>query len=295
MQGDVTRRVRRAWGRVCIAAAALAAIGTARASSEPRAATAALRHARPLPRVAAPPAGAKAAKHAERSASPVVLQESPTAPGALVYAPQSAGARGVTVMLHGMCDEPENECPYFAGAVTRGSWLLCPRARLRCNGGGSIWSWQRFEHTVEASVARVASEHPGAIDIERGRTLVGFSLGAIRGMDLAHRSDGRYSAVVLIGAKVHPDARRLRAAGVERLLLAAGDYDMMKWQMAGEARRLVRQGYPAAFMSLGKVGHWFPRDFQQRLAKGLAWAQGDDAAFVPSAPGEVAFRPAPTR
>jgi predicted esterase len=195
-------------------------------------------------------------------------------------------------MLHGMCDEPQYECPYFASAVTDGSWLVCPRASLRCDGGGSIWPWQTFEQDIEASVTRVSASYPGELDTTRGRTLIGFSLGAIRGMDLAHSADGRYPSVVLIGAKIHPNAERLRRAGVERLLLAAGDHDMMKWHMAGEARRLVRQGFPAAFMSLGKIGHWFPKDFPERLARGLAWAHGDDAAFEPTAPGEIAWRPA---
>jgi hypothetical protein len=44
-------------------------------------------------------------------------------------------------------------------------------------------------------------------------------------------------------------------------------------------------------MTLGKVGHWFPSDFEQRLGRGLAWLHGDDAAFVPREPGEVAWRP----
>jgi predicted esterase len=263
----------------------LAAIGEARADAAPRAVRA------PLAKGSA----ALAVKRAPRPSGPTMIAEERSRPGALVYAPRDPDERRVTVMLHGMCDEPEYECPYFAKTVTGGSWLLCPRATLRCDGGGSIWPWQTFERDIEASVERVAESHPGELDARRGRTLIGFSLGAIRGMDLAHSGGGRWPSVVLIGAKVHPDAARLRAAGAPRLLLAAGDYDMMKWQMAGEARRLVRQGYPAAFMSLGKIGHWFPSDFAERLERGLAWVHGDDAAFEPSALGEVAWRPPGTK
>lgn len=272
----------RSWvGWVCLGAAMLAAIGEARADAAPRAVRA------PLAKGSA----ALAVKRAARPSGPTVLAEARARPGALVYAPGDPDERRVTVMLHGMCDEPQYECPYFAETVTRRSWLLCPRATLRCDGGGSIWPWQTFERDIEASVERVSERHPGELDARRDRTLIGFSLGAIRGMDLAHSGSGRWTRVVLIGAKIHPDAERLRAAGVERLLLAAGDHDMMKWQMAGEARRLVRQGYPAAFMSLGKIGHWFPRDFSVRLERGLAWVHGDDAAFEPSELGEVAWRP----
>ena len=274
----------------CFLAVSATTVAEVRADAKPKASARALE--RVARRVAARiPARVETAPKtaAVLPASPVLLEERRGAPGALVYAPTRARTRRVTVMLHGMCDEPENECPYFAGAVTPRSWLVCPRATLRCDGGGSIWPWQSYADNVEASIERVASEYPNALDANGGRTLMGFSLGAIRGMDLAHAGAGRWKSVVLIGAKIHPDARRLRAAGVERLLLAAGDYDMMKWHMAGQAARLVRQGYPAAFMSLGKIGHWFPHDFEARLARGLAWVDGDDEAFAPSAPGEIAY------
>jgi predicted esterase len=258
----------------------LLAIGEARAEAGPRAERS----------VIAARSSVRSVRRVERPVAGALFAEERTRPGAWVYAPRESSERRITVMLHGMCDEPEYECPYFVDAVTHGSWLVCPRARLRCDGGGSIWPFESFERDIEASVTRASASYPGEIDAA-SRTLVGFSLGAIRGMDLAHSGAGRWRSVVLIGAKIHPDAARLRAAGVERLLLVAGDYDMMKWQMAGEARRLVRQDYPAAFMSLGKIGHWFPKDFDERLARGLAWVHGDDAAFEPSAPGEVAWRP----
>lgn len=209
----------------------------------------------------------------------------------LVYPPRRAEVkRPVTVMLHGMCDEPEYECPHFASATTGRSWLVCPRANLRCEGGGSIWSAdKRLGKTIEDGIARVDAEYPGAVDAGRGRTLIGFSLGAIRGMDVAHSGEGKYRSAILIGAKIYPDAKRLRAAGVERLVLAAGEHDMMKWHMVSQTKKLVRQGYPAAFMSLGKIGHAFPRDLPERMERALAWANGDDSAFVPRERGEIAF------
>jgi predicted esterase len=290
MRSRTARRVRRTLGWVSVAGGLLAVLGAGRALAEPasgsasiapRQARAAAAHVRRAPKPPASRARPKVARRADGRAS------------ALVVAPVRPDARRVTVMLHGMCDEPENECPYFAGAVSANSWLVCPRARLRCEGGGSIWPWQTFDSDVEASVTELERDHPGQVDAARGRTLIGFSLGAIRGMDLAHAGAGRYRAVILIGAKIHPDPRRLRAAGVERLLLAAGDHDMMKAHMAREARRLERAGFPAAFMSLGPVGHWFPGDFSARLERAIGWTDGDDGAFVPSALGEVAWRPKP--
>ena len=94
-------------------------------------------------------------------------------------------------------------------------------------------------------------------------------------------------------AKIFPNGALLRKAGVKRIVLAAGERDMMKWQMVGQARRLARQKFPVAFMSMGPVGHWFPRDMDQRLRRALDWVHGDDAAFPPTAPGELAWLPPP--
>ena len=274
---------RRPAGRIGIVACALAALALS-VTAPPEAA------ARHLPRVRVPTPERAPARVLPFPSAPETLSETDDAPGVIAIPPLPRSApRPVTVMLHGMCDEPENECPWFQSSVTRNSWLLCPRASLRCQGGGSIWSGKGFEETVERSVQRAKAEFPGTIDDAGGRTLVGFSLGAIRGMDLAHDGRGRYSGVILIGAKIFPNAERLRRAGVQRIVLAAGERDMMKWQMVGQAKRLARQRFPVAFMSMGPVGHWFPRDMDQRRA--LDWVHGNDAAFVPNEPGELAWVP----
>jgi predicted esterase len=225
---------------------------------------------------------------------PVYLSDGEGTPNVLAYPAKRASdaPRAPVVMLHGMCDEPEWECPHFASSTTAHGFLVCPRANLRCDGGGSIWSGdKRFEASIEASIARVAAEYPDHVDASAGRTLIGFSLGAIRAVELANRGGGRWRSVIAIGAKVHPNAKRLREAGVERIVLAAGDHDMMKWHMVGEARKLARAGFPVAFMSLGPVGHTFPRDLGTRMQRALAWAHGDNAAFVPRERGELAFEP----
>jgi pimeloyl-ACP methyl ester carboxylesterase len=179
-----------------------------------------------------------------------------------------------------MCSEPERACRHFASTVTQGGWLLCPRARQRCDGGGSTWPQRGFDRQIEAGIERVRERYPGELDDER-RTLIGFSLGAFRALDLAHDARGRYPRVILIGARIYPDAERLRAAGVERLLLAAGDWDMMRGHMEGRTRALVRRGFPAAFQRYGAVGHAFPADFPRLLQRGLAWIGGDDGALEP--------------
>lgn len=179
-------------------------------------------------------------------------------------------------MLHGMCDEPENECAYFAEAVTKSSWLICPRASQRCNQGGSIWSHSRRFETVAAAIERVRSEWTGAIDESRGHSLIGFSLGAIVASALTESSQLDLRRVLLIGAKVSPDPNRLRSGRVERLVLAAGERDMTFGHMRRQTRKLQQAGVSAEFVSLGKVGHWFPADFTPRLERTLQWLHGSD-------------------
>ena len=218
---------------------------------------------------------------AAQTAQVEVFEESKDEPGILAYPPADRSApRPVTVMLHGMCSEPERACRHFASTITRDGWLLCPRAKQRCDGGGSTWPARGFDRQIEAGIERVRASHPGELDDEHGRTLIGFSLGAFRALDMAHAGDGRYPRVILIGAKIYPDAQRLRAAGVERLLLAAGDWDMMRGHMEDRSRALIRRGFTAAFQSYGAVGHAFPTNFAELLQRSLAWTRGEENALA---------------
>lgn len=189
---------------------------------------------------------------------------------ALVYPPLHAGKQPIAVMLHGMCDVPQNECPWFAPAVTPHAWLVCPRARIHCRGGGAQWSALRAR-TVNAAVRRLEAARSGQVDGAHAGTLIGFSQGAYAALLIAESQPRRWSRLLLIAAPVWPSARNLRRHGIERMLLAAGDYDRTHRPMHVEAERLARHGYPARFMSLGKVGHTFPRDMKQRMADAVSW------------------------
>jgi predicted esterase len=217
------------------------------------------------------------------SAQPMeVFEEGDGEPGIVAYPPRDRSlARPVTIMLHGMCSEPERACRHFASTINEDGWLLCPRASQRCDGGGSTWPQRGFDARIEAGVERVKRRFAGELDDSGGRTLIGFSLGAFRALDLAHAGRGRYPRVILIGAKIYPNAALLRAAGVERLLLASGDWDMMRGHMTERTRALQRLGFSAAFQSYGPIGHAFPAEFSPLLQRSLSWARGDDAALAP--------------
>ena len=252
------RRLRRASGRLCLAAG----LATTAFSTAAKAAT------------TADDGRTKGKAKSSLSTEAVWLVADGNKPEVIIYPPRddTAGPKPVTVMLHGMCHAPEHECPYFAGVMTKRGWLLCPRASLTCEGGGPIWSYTKKYDTVEAAVDRVKSRYPGRVRDE-DRTLMGFSLGALAAMDLAHWGNGKWQTLVLIGAKVKPWGWQLEQKGVERVLMASGERDMMRWHMFEQARRLSRRGVTSTFMGMGDVGHWFARDMDSWLEGALAWME----------------------
>jgi predicted esterase len=206
-------------------------------------------------------------------AEPVELDAVDGELGVVVYPAQSPGPRRVTVLLHGMCGEPRNTCSHFALQVTESEHLVCPRASQRCEGGGASWPERGFEQQIEHAATRAEQLLGERVDASAGRTLIGYSLGAFRALELAQHGAGKYPRVMLLGARIHPDARRLRESGVERLLLGAGAYDMTYVHMQREAERVARRGLSARFLGLGPVGHAFTASFASYLPEALGWLE----------------------
>jgi predicted esterase len=209
------------------------------------------------------------------AAQPITLAEGEAEPGVVVYPAVVAGPRSVTVVLHGMCSEPANICRHFAREVTAAEHLVCPRAAQRCTGGGSSWPQRGFVEQVEQAVQRAEAMLHGRVDGSAGRTLIGYSLGAFRALELAQRGAGKYPRVMLIGARVYPNPRLLRENGVERVLLSAGAWDMMHDHMRQQSQRLQRSGARARFLGLGPVGHSFTPSFADYLPEALRWLEAD--------------------
>jgi predicted esterase len=217
---------------------------------------------------------------AEEARFPVYLPSDPSAARSsealLVYPAERATKghrRSPLVMLHGMCDVPENECPWFVGPATADRAVVCPRATLACDGGGALWSGRGEARvsTIETLLARAEKAAPAGMESDEKPTLVGFSLGSFVALEVAERSPGRYRQLLLIAGRVEPNAARLRAAGIQAVLLAAGDHDLTKPHLEAVARRLNKQGIRAHFESLGPVGHRFAPDMDKWLAHSLAF------------------------
>jgi len=194
--------------------------------------------------------------------------------GAVILSARSAGAHPITVVLHGMCGDAARACSYFAGQVTESAHLICPRASARCAGGGASWPEQGVADAVESAVERAKVALGEAVDDSQGRTLIGYSMGAFRALGIAQSAHGRYPRVMLIGAKIALDQPKLEQNGVHRLLLCAGNWDMMHDHMQRETARVQRAGLAARFLDLGPVGHGLTPSFGDFLAQALSWLNG---------------------
>lgn len=235
------------------------------------------------PAAAAPAlTGSVGEKPTERASAapeaPAWIEAENAAGKAFVYPPQSAAetARPVTVVLHGMGGHPQSACGPFVDVTTSRGWLVCPKGEDPY-GNGSRWRLRGPDdaNLVDASIGAVAREHAGEVDTTRPRILVGFSLGGIAAVQIAQASSsGKYAGLVVIASLVHPDAAALEKAGIQRVVLAAGDQDMTSAPLQQDARILAQQGMPTRFVSLGKFGHGYPPDMEARMREPMTWVAG---------------------
>lgn len=237
----------------------------------------------PLARTACatPTEGGESTALAERSLATEARHESDSVP-AVFYPPHDnlICPRPVTVLLHGLCGDPRSACAPFIETSTARGWLVCPRAEDAC-GGGSRWRLRPEDdiRRVEESVRALARERAGEIDVSSPRVLVGFSLGGIAAVRIAQSAQppGLYSGLVVIASQVHPNAELLKKAGVKRVVLAAGDFDMTSKPLQEDARLLDHAGLPTRFVSLGRFGHGYPADMDARMRQPMAWVAGEPA------------------
>jgi pimeloyl-ACP methyl ester carboxylesterase len=227
-------------------------------------------YAKSTPR--APHAAAIASAHEDAR----VRGKYPVAPATLdgdllVYPPYPPAreAKATVVYLHGIHGLAVNGCPWMRSDA---GWTVCPEANERLANG--TFSWAGSAADKRAIVAR-AERAAGSGDGET--VLVGFSQGAYVVVELLEARLGRYRGVVFLSADVAPTARELRAAGVSRVVLGAGELDGAYAPMRATAERLGRDGrdgLDVRFVSLGRVGHTYAADDRAALANAIAWAAG---------------------
>lgn len=179
------------------------------------------------------------------------------------------------VYVHGMCDDADRVCPKYATAVGARGFLVCPRGNVACKGGGATWAGDARSDNVYFGIEATMLAHPNEVDTHAG-VLIGFSLGAAVALDFATQQAGWWKGLVLVASMtVEPDVAALQRAGIRRVVLAVGDLDAARPHMRAVEARLRAEGMETLFVSLGKIGHVYPKDLTARMGPALAWAQGD--------------------
>jgi predicted esterase len=178
----------------------------------------------------------------------------------------------VVMMLHGMCGDPLSICDFWSRAGREGSWLVCPGGNVTC-GDARDWagSGEVKAASIEESFAALYKAYGRAVARDRGDILIGFSRGAFVARDVAYARPGRFRGLILLGAVIQPDPARLKAAGVRRVVMAAGEYDMARPTMRRSAAAMSAAGLPSRYVSLGRIGHALPDNLEGVLRDALRW------------------------
>ncbi|MDB4929801.1 MAG: hypothetical protein JWM10_2285, partial [Myxococcaceae bacterium] len=106
--------------------------------------------------------------------------------------------------------------------------------------------------------------------------LIGFSQGAYEAWRQARARPGRWRGAAFIGAYVHLRRAELEAAGLRRVVLAAGRRDGSRATMVAAAESLRAEGFPVRFVDLGAAGHdYIPGRGSEGWREALAWLASD--------------------
>jgi predicted esterase len=177
--------------------------------------------------------------------------------------------------------KPAAVCDWFGSAGRDTGWLVCPSGNGTCAGEPD---WEGSGRTkaafLEKAIERVEERVGPYVDHDQPGVLIGWSRGAFAARDMVvARKDlvgKHFTGLVLIAAQVAPDAATLRAAGIKRIVMAAGDFDMSRPMMTGAIDALKHAGMPARFVSLGRIGHVWPTNFETTMREPIAWAGESD-------------------
>ena len=163
----------------------------------------------------------------------------------------------------------------FEAAAAPWGFLVCPRgnAPMTDGSGGKMWRGTYWSAAPSVHAAIDAAGALGKVAPTDG-TLVGYSNGAYFAAEIATHEPGRWSGLVLLSMHLDLDAAALRAAGVQRVVLAAGDADMAAPWMKQLSAKLDAASLASRFVSLGPGGHELPADLGARLVEPFAWVRG---------------------
>lgn len=218
--------------------------------------------AAPAPADAAPPVAIAVAD----AAGDVVFDASVRTHGRFGATFDPGAAPGLIVYMHGMGASPEDSCRTFEpAAIANRARLVCPRGNAKKSEGGA---WVGNLDDRRHSLDQLMPVRPA------GGTLMGFSIGARVALQIALSEPGKWSGLVLMNQKMELSRDELARAGIQRVVLCAGEYDASYPVLFAEKQKLVKAGFAARFVTLGPVGHHFSADMEARMVEAITWVRG---------------------
>jgi predicted esterase len=194
--------------------------------------------------------------------------------GVEVYPPLHAGENDapLVVFLHATCMQPVDVCDFWSPGGRDTSFLVCPAGPSRCAGEPDWAGTPKVKAAaLDAALTAVDARFGPWIDRRRGDVLIGYSRGAFAARDILYEGTTRFRGLVLLSASLSPEPAKLKAAGIRRALLATGELDGSRGPMLHAVDKLNAAGIPTRFVSLGRIGHWLPRNLEDILRDAIAW------------------------
>lgn len=178
----------------------------------------------------------------------------------------------VLVYLHGRCGDPHAGIRAFAEEVSAWGTLVSVQGDLPCpdRKGRVRWSADvdRAARRIDAAIAAVARQRKHPLDAA-GRTLIGYSEGALRAESIAKRHPDVYPRAVLLASPRAPEGSSFTRSS--RVALVMGQLDVQAEMRAGD-ESLARAGVEHRLFTLAGARHGtYGTDAKRAMAELFAW------------------------
>jgi predicted esterase len=214
----------------------------------------------------------------EQLGPPDVLDVPHQAP-AYFYAPKSHGAaKPVIVWLHGRGGNPEADCRKWARVARDYGWVLCPSGPEN-RGGGRGWnnSWPQAKATVDAAMFTLRAKYGKRVRL-KNNVLIGFSEGALVGMNIGVREPDVFSRwLILAASDVYWGGEGLselkRNCGkLRRVYLLTGEKDGVVENTRRVYKAMENESVHVRIWTPDDIGHEVPADRMRTFyRKPLRW------------------------
>jgi len=188
-------------------------------------------------------------------------------PKLVVRAPSTGEPRGTLLVLHGNNSRADRTVPYWEHTLELGWRLaLAQSAEISFTPGMFVWNDGAAAHSQLRRHLR---------DLEGRVMACGYSMGALRALELGASEPDRVAGVVAVGpyfppSAVQPLAEALRVPAA----IVVGRRDEHGWPGSEElARRVVAAGRRVHLDVLPGQGHGYPPDMAAALEKALRFLE----------------------